>query len=118
MLTALSTSSVYIETLQNDHWELPFDRWFVERDSKPICNYPKDAPLKGCTDQHAKSQNTYWVGNGELFRIDTIRTLSQNRKCGFTLNFIEMYVRLGLRFNMFKCIVPQRINVICKSFRH
>ncbi len=84
MLTALSTSSVYIETLSNDHWDLPTGKWYVDRDSTRICTYPKDAPLKGCTDRHAGRDNYYWVGNGQVSRGDSIRTLSQNRKRGFS----------------------------------
>ncbi len=93
MLTALSTSSVYIETLNNDDWELPTGKWYVERDSRRICTFANDAPLKGCTDRNARSDNYYWIGNGEMSRGDRIRTPSQNRKRGFSLNFIQMYVR-------------------------
>ncbi len=87
MLTALSTSSVYIETLKNPHWKLPFGKWIVDRDSTNICTYPDDAPLKGCTVRHAEGEHTYWVGNEEMLRGDRIRTLSHNRKRDFTLNF-------------------------------
>ncbi len=83
MLTALSTSSVFIETLNNDHWDLPTGKWYVDRDSTSICTYSKDAPLKGCTDRHAGRDNYYWVGNGQMSRGDSIRTLSQNRKLDF-----------------------------------
>ncbi len=85
MLTALSTSSVYIETLDNDEWHLPTGRWYVERGWTKICNYPYDAPLKGCTDRNAGSDNYYSVGNGNEARGDSIRTLSQNRECSFFL---------------------------------
>ncbi len=94
MLTALSTSSVYIETLNNDHWDLPTGKWYVKRDSTAICTYPKDAPLKGCIDRHAGRDNYYWVGNGRMARGDSIRTLSQNRKWEFSLNFTYVRVRL------------------------
>ncbi len=81
MLTALSTSSVYIETLNNDHWHLPTGRWFVDRDWTPICSYSNSTILKGCLDRNAGGGNFYWVGNGNQARGDRITTLSQNREC-------------------------------------
>ncbi len=100
MLTSLSTSSVYIETLNNEHWELPTGKWYVDRDSRRICSFRDDAPLKGCTDQQAGSDNYYWVGNGEMSRGDSIRTLSQNRKRGFSLTFSKICATLGLRIKL------------------
>ncbi len=93
MLTALSTSSVYIESLDNDHWDLPTGKWYVRRYSTGICTYPKDATLKGCTDWHAGSDNYYWIGNGQMARGDSIRALPENRKRLFSLNSTNVRVR-------------------------
>ncbi len=100
MLTAMSTSSVYIETLNNEHWELPSGVWVVERDSTRICTYSDKAPLKGCTDWNAGRDNNYWVGNGRIARGDSITTLSQNRKYLFSFNLSFACDEDGLRFRL------------------
>ncbi len=80
-LTALSTSSVWIETLNNPHWELPSGNWHVSGDSGHSCAFPETAPLKGCLDSHAGPSTYYWIGNGKEARGNSINTLQQNRKC-------------------------------------
>ncbi len=79
MLTALSTSSVSIQTLDNDHWDLPTGTWEVQRDSTEVCTFGETAPLKGCIDDHAEESNYYQIGDGRIFRGDRIGVLSQNR---------------------------------------
>ncbi len=79
MLTALSTSSVSIQTLDNDHWNLPTGMWEAQRDSTEVCTFSETAPLKGCIDDHAEESNYYHIGDGKIFRGDRIGVLSQNR---------------------------------------
>ncbi len=83
MLTALSNSTVSIETFDNNEWDLPTGMWEVKRESTEVCTFSEKAPLKGCIDHHAEGRSYYQVGNGKIFRGDRIRILSQNR--AFTL---------------------------------
>ncbi len=80
MLTALSTSAVSIETLDDNEWDLPSGRWEVKRDSTEVCTFSEKAPLKGCIDRHAEGSSYYQIGDGKMFRDDRIDVLSQNRK--------------------------------------
>ncbi len=79
MLTALSTSAVSIEVLDNNEWDLPSDMWEVKRDSTEVCTFSEKAPLKGCIDDHAEGSSYYQIGDGKIFRGDRIGVLSQNR---------------------------------------
>lgn len=80
-LTVLSTTSVWIETLDNPDWELPDGNWYVRRESEFYCTFPDSAPLKGCLDSRATRYSYYWILNGRTGRGNGIHPFEQNRKC-------------------------------------
>ncbi len=104
MLTALSTSSVSIQTLDNDHWNLPTGMWEVQRDSTEVCIFSETAPLKCCIDDHAEESNYYQIGDGKIFRGDRIDVLSQNRTCSLSSSNYTFATKINL--NVFALLQP------------